>query len=80
MGNTAARGELLLGLVDVSKQLELVDEPLVGRDVHENRCTAPVLRQEDRPALALDVTNDAGHIGSELGERSNVLAGSRLRH
>jgi len=68
MSDALARGELLLGLVDVSEQLELFNELLVRRHIHEDRRPPAVLCEEYGPPTALHLPDDARDVGAELGE------------
>jgi hypothetical protein len=80
VGNALAGTELLLSLVNISKKLELFDQFLVRRHVHENGCASAVLGEKHGAPPALDLPHDACNVGAELGERANVFARSRLRH
>lgn len=68
MRNPAAGSQLLLGTLDVSKQLELFDERLVGGGVQEDGSTPAVLGQEDRTTVSLNLTHDSSDVRAELGE------------
>jgi hypothetical protein len=73
----AAR-KLLLGGLHVLEDVEALEERVVLPHAHEDGGATAVLRENDRPAGALDASNNGGELGTESREGLDI--GRKARH
>jgi hypothetical protein len=72
--------DLLLGNSDVLENLGTFDQPLVLRDVDQDRGSPSMLRQQNGSMRGLDLLNEGGGIRPEFGYGTNIFAESDRQH
>lgn len=73
MGDTLAGRELLLGGADVLEQLKALLHRFELTYVDEHRDPTTTLREEHGTPRLVDLLRERGYMGSEFGERADIL-------